>query len=404
MSQASKNSIGLFRVKPPRTGYALSTPSQVKSDLFYNLQILQVTARYFPYMGGVETHVHEISRRFVRDGAQVTILTTDPTGTLPEHEETEGVQIHRVRAWPAKGDFYFAPEVYHTIMKGNWDVIHCQSPYTLVTPLALIAARRKGIPYVVTFHSAGHSSRLRHSVRELQWATLRPLLANANGLIGVSKFDAESFRKRLHLPKERFVIIPNGANLPRVNGGNSIAEERGLIVSIGRLERYKGHQRVITALPRVVEQYPEAHLHIVGSGPYEAELRRLADALHVADRVEIQSIPITDREGMAQLLARAALVTLLSEFEGNPVSVMEALSLGRPVLLADTSGLSEIAEQGLARAIPLKSTPEQVAAAILEQLEHPLVPTDVKLPSWDDCADNVLAVYHSIIRSQRCVS
>jgi glycosyltransferase involved in cell wall biosynthesis len=73
-----------------------------------------------------------------------------------------------------------------------------------------------------------------------------------------------------------------------------------------------------------------------------------------------------------EALAGAFLVVLLSEGESHPVAVIEALALGRPVLVADTSGLCELAEAGWARAIPLHSTSCQVAAAILEQLRQPL--------------------------------
>src|SRR5256885_198665 len=83
------------------------------------LRLLQVTARYFPYMGGVETHVYEVSRRMAEAGVHVTVLTSDPSGRLPVHEEKDGVHIQRVRAWPAERDYYFAPGVYPVIARGN---------------------------------------------------------------------------------------------------------------------------------------------------------------------------------------------------------------------------------------------------------------------------------------------
>src|SRR4029079_9365046 len=126
-----------------------------------------------------------------------------------------------------------------------------------------------------------------------------------------------------------------------------------------------------------------------GSGPYEPELRQMARQLGVSDHVEIRSIPPSDRQNMAHTLAQASLVVLLSEAESHPVAVMEALLLGRPVLVADTSGLSELAERKLVRAIPLHSTPADAAAAIVEELQQPFSPADVRLPTWDDCAAGV---------------
>jgi glycosyltransferase involved in cell wall biosynthesis len=177
-----------------------------------------------------------------------------------------------------------------------------------------------------------------------------------------------------------------------------------LILSVGRLERYKGHQRVIAALPFVLEQRAGVRLQIVGSGPYRAALERLASQLGVADHLEIRAVPPDDREEMARLLSRASLVTLLSDYESHGIAAFEALSLGLPVLVSDTSGLRELAGRRLARAIPSNSAPELVAEVIVEQLGRPLVPTDVDLPSWDTCAAELLALYRSVLAVKPCAS
>jgi glycosyltransferase involved in cell wall biosynthesis len=315
------------------------------------------------------------------------------------------VIIERVRAWPAQRDYYFAPGLWRIIRRGGWDLVHCQSYHTLVAPLAMLAAQRARLPYVVTFHGGGHSSRLRNALRSVQWAMLRPLLARAARLVAIARFEIALYGQRLRLPAERFVLIPNGADLPTISESSAAPTDERLIVSIGRLEQYKGHQRLIAALPHVLQRCPDVRLRIVGSGPYEAELRRLADQLGVADRVEIGGIPPTERHAMAETIAGAALVTLLSDYETHPIAALEALSLGRPVLVTDTSGLGELASRGWARAIPLKSAPAEVADAILDQLRQPLIPPAIQLPSWDDCAAELLALYGSLIaRPSSCAS
>ncbi len=65
--------------------------------------------------------------------------------------------------------------------------------------------------------------------------------------------------------------------------------------------------------------------------------------------------------------------------------------------MADTSGLRELADQGLARAIPLQSKPQAVASAMLEQLANPIVPPPINLPTWDDCVDGLMALYKEIV-------
>ncbi|HEX6608664.1 MAG TPA: glycosyltransferase, partial [Chloroflexia bacterium] len=356
------------------------------------LRVLQVTARYFPYMGGVETHVYEVSRRLAASGVDVTVLTSDPTDRLPAQEEVDGVQIRRVRAWPAERDYYFAPGIYSQIRSGSWDVVHVQCYHTLVTPLALLAARRANIPFLLTFHSGGHSSRARNAVRGIQRKILRPLLAPASRLVGVSQFEADFFHRHLQLPAAKFVIIPNGSQLPRVEEPSEPGEPGPLLVSVGRLEQYKGHQRIIRALPFILAEQPNARLRIAGTGPYESALRRLSEELGIADRVVIGPIPPVDRQGMARLLSQAALVTLLSDYEAHPVAVMEALALGRPVLVTDTSGLHEIATRWGVPSVPLASPAPAVAAAVLEQLRRPWCPPTVELPTWDGCANALLTL------------
>lgn len=369
------------------------------------LRVLMVTPRYFPLIGGVETHVDQVARRLVQSGASVTVLTTDPGGKLALHEERDGVTIERVRAWPAERDYYFAPGLRNVIARGTWDLMHCQSYHTLVAPLAMAAALRSRLPYVVTFHGGGHSSDLRNNIRGAQWALLRPLLARAVRLVAVARFEIGLYGQRLRVPTERFALIPNGADLPVTAQPLPPLTDSPLIASVGRLERYKGHQRAIAALPEVLQRYPGARLRIVGSGPYEPQLWQLARELGVTDQVEIGGIAPTDRQGMAEVLTRASVVTLLSEYETHPIAAMEALAVGRPVVVADTSGLSELAQRGLARSVPLAASSAQVAAAILEQLERPLVPPRLDLPTWDDCAAGLLALYRSIVeRPKLCVS
>jgi len=157
-------------------------------------------------------------------------------------------------------------------------------------------------------------------------------------------------------------------------------------------------------MPKVREQVPNARLLILGAGPYESALWKMARKLGVADRIEIRAVPGSDRHAMAEILSRAVLVALLSEYESQGIAVMEALALRRPVLVADTSGLRELAERGLARTVALKSTPEKIAAEIVRQIEEPLIPTPVHLPTWDDCAANLLALYQSVTPRSLCVS
>ncbi len=367
------------------------------------LNVLMVTPRYFPYMGGIETHVHEVGSRLVKSGINVTLLTTMPhtfPAQLPRDEVVEGMRVIRVRAWPQRRDYYIAPEISSIVEHGGWDLIHCQGCHTFVPPLAMLAAKKAKIPYIITFHTGGHSSRFRTRIRSIQWRLQHRLLASAEKLIGVSRFEADYFRDLLCLPVEQFVVIPNGAGLPNLKYFLAKTSARPLIVSVGRLERYKGHQHMITAFPKIREWRPDAQLLIVGRGPYEATLRKCAQRVGVAEHMEIRSVPADDRRAMAELFSQATLVVLLSEYEAHPIAVMEALALQRPVLVRNTSGLRELAEQKFVRAVSPNSTPEEIAAAAIQQIEEPLIPEQLVLPTWEDCARKLQAIYSVCARRE----
>lgn len=361
------------------------------------LRVLMATPRFFPETGGVETHVYETARRLRAAGVEVTVLTTDTSGELAPRETIEGVPVIRVPAYPRRRDYRLAPALGGVIRSGEWDLIHIQSYHTLVAPHVMMAAIRTRTPYVLSFHAGGHSARLRAAVRPLQQKMLGPLIRRAARLVVLADFEAGLYGGRIGVPRERFVSIPNGADLPEIPAGERRPTEPGLIASVGRLERYKGHHRAIAALPAVLRERPQARLWIAGTGPYEPELRAAAARLGVADRVEIRGIPPENRREMADEVSRAALVVLLSEFETHPIAALEAIALGRRMVVADTSGLSELAARGLARGIPLDSSPEATAAAMIQEMDRPPLDQPPAIPSWDDCAGRLGEVYREVL-------
>jgi len=357
-------------------------------------RVLMVTPRYHPFTGGIETHVHELAARLAARGIQVCVLTTDPTGRLPRREVAGGVEIRRCPAWGWLGDVALAPSLPGALAAEDCDMVHLQGVHTLVAPLALLALRGRTVPLVVTFHSGGHTSRLRSALRPLQWRALRPGLTAADGMVAVSEFEATLFARALGVLRARITVIPNGFELPpSTEPPDPDPDASPLLVSIGRLERYKGHHRVIGALGTVLRAHPRAQLQVVGTGPYERPLRRLAADLAVADRVRFASFPPGERGELRSLLERADLVALLSEYEAHPVAAAEAAGLGRRVLVADNSGLRELADRGLATAVSLRRSDQEVGQAMVDLLGRPAPPRPEALASWDACADRHVELY-----------
>lgn len=360
------------------------------------LRVAMVSSRYSPYIGGVETHVSEVARRIASAGVDLSVLTTDLTGELPPLEQEGPLTVRRYPAWPSWADLYISPSLVREVNKGGYDLVHMQGVNNLLPPSALAAAQRSGVPTVVTFHTGGHSSRLRTMVRGMQWQALRPLLRRASGLVAVCKFEVEAFARRLGLDPGRIRLIRNGAEPLPVGTVSPKVSGSPLVCSVARLERYKGHQRLIAAMPALLALAPNAHLVIIGRGSFEHELRNLVARLRVGETVTFASFDASEREVLGALLRSSDVVALMSDYEANPVAVMEALALGRKVVVADTSGLSELASEGLATSVPRNASPEKLAQLLARVAARP-DPVAPDLPTWDDCADQILRLYREIL-------
>jgi glycosyltransferase involved in cell wall biosynthesis len=368
----------------------MSTPAMPRPGV---LRVLQVCARFPPDLGGVETHVAEVCRRLApREDLQLGVLTTDRSGHLPPFGTTaEGVPIQRVRAYPKGGDYYVAPGLVPAIRTGDWDLVHVQGVHTAVPVLAMTAALQARIPYVVTFHTGGHTSSARVRLRGLQWRTLAPLLRRSRKLIPVGRFEQRLFQQVTGLDSDRFALIRNGGGLP--SDPDPAARVPGRIVSCGRLEWYKGHHRAIEALAVLRDTMPEAHLHILGAGPIEAELRAAADRLGVSHAVSIRFIPPTERAAMARELNEASAMLALSDYEAHPVAVMETLALGVPVVGYEVAGIGDLVEDGTVRGVPVGAEPDVVARELVAALAAPRAQSHPELPTWEQAADRLHEVY-----------
>lgn len=371
-------------------------PSGVEGRGGHGLRVAMVSARFPPQLGGTETHTSEVARRLARRGLDVTVLATDVDRRLPTVEGRGPLSVRRFPARPRSTDLYASPGLAREVARGGYDLVHVQGVHTLVPPMALAAAQRAGIPTVVTFHTGGHSGRLRARLRGAQWRALGPLLRRSDALIAVSNHEAALFAGQLDVEPSEIRLVRNGADpLPCADRAPEVAGTP-LICSIGRLERYKGHQRVVAAMPDLLATAPDAHLAIVGRGPYERSLRRLASRLGVDHAVTVTAFDATDREGLGALVRSSDVVALLSDYEAHPVALLEALALGRKVVVAATSGLTELADDGIVTTVPVDAHPTAVAAVLAGVAAAPAARVP-ELRTWDECADDVLRVYDQVV-------
>jgi glycosyltransferase involved in cell wall biosynthesis len=361
------------------------------------LHVVMATARFPPLIGGTEAHVQELSSRLAARGHHVRVITTVLDRRCVGEDVVDGVSVVRLRAFPRRNDLYFAPSLRRAILESPADIVHVQGYHTSVAPLAMAAARHAGRPYVVTFHSGGHSSRLRRAIRPLHWRAIRRQLLGAARLVGVSEHETEFFRSRLDLPSGLLVTIPNGVS-EEFQGVDSVPRQPHLVTTIGRLEAYKGHQKVIAALPAVRREVPDVRLRVIGSGPHRLELQRLAARLDLADRVEFVAVDYGDRARMAALLREAAVIALMSSYESQGIVAYEAVAAGARVVVADGSALTEIARYPGVEVVTVHGG-HHLEAALVRQLSEPPVRERREVPTWNDTTDRVESVYREVLSS-----
>ena len=359
------------------------------------LRVAMVSALALPEMGGIETHVHEVSTRLAGAGVDVTVLTTDRSGELPIEEEFPGYHVRRWRAYPRSRDYCLAPGLARHLMSERYDVVHVQGIRTLLAPTALAAARRAGVPSVLTLHTGGNRSALRHSLRPIQFWLSSPLLRRTAALVAVCEYERHKLAALLGVSDGTIRLIRNGCDPLPIDPSAEKQDGSPLLVSVGRLERFKGHHRILGAMPAILAQAPNARLVLVGNGPYEKPLRAMANRLGVADRVSICCFGPDRRGSLGRLVADADVFCLLSESEAHPIAVMEAVGAGTKALVADTSGLSELGRAGLVTTIALEASAEQIAATALDLAAAPRT-APPPLMSWDGCAAQLHHLYCEI--------
>ena len=154
---------------------------------------------------------------------------------------------------------------------------------------------------------------------------------------------AERFRVRLAaagVAEDRIRVVPppfDPAGVPEPGTGPDL-------LFLGRLVQEKGPFQAIEAFARIAGDHPQTRLVLAGAGPARDRLSERAAALDLANRVRLPGH--LDRAGKRDALARAAVVVLPSWGEGVPVSLLEAMAAGRPVVATEVGAVPETVGEG----------------------------------------------------------
>jgi glycosyltransferase involved in cell wall biosynthesis len=358
------------------------------------LKIAQICPRYFPEIGGVETHVKEISERLVKLGYNVDVITTDPTGRLKKEEIINGVKIIRFKAFAPSNAYYFAPQIYFYLKENKYDVIHAHSYHALPALFASFAADQNRFVFTPHYHRTGHTF-FRNILHKPYRLFGKIIFSKADSIICVSGYEKNLVESDFSIAGKT-VKIPNGINLQEFKNlkhsektSETPQKEKNLLY-VGRLEEYKGVQYIIRNLPEL----QEFCLRIVGKGPYETELRNLAKSLRVEKKVEwLKDI---SREELLQCYVEADIFLMLSSHEAFGITVAEALAAGTPCIVAKGSALEEFVDGIDCIGIEEPLTEEKVLETLqrARNLKKQInLGKETNLLDWNDVTEKIQEVY-----------
>jgi glycosyltransferase involved in cell wall biosynthesis len=344
------------------------------------MRIAQVCPRYSPYIGGVETHVEELSKRLVRMGHEVTVISTDPSGKLPASEVIDGVKVMRFPAFAPGDAYYLSPGLRSYIKMSDFDVVHAHGYHAFP---AYFAASAKAPKFIFTPHYHGHGHTPLRNLLLKPYAYLgKRIFERADKVICVSGFE-KGLVCRDFKCCDKVVVIPNGVNKAEFKGLEPYPKGLKLVLYVGRLEAYKGVQYVIRAMPFL----PWHRLLIIGKGPYKEELVKEAAAAGVKDKVGFMADQ--PRADLLRWYATADVFVMLSTSEAYGITVAEALTAGVPCVVANGSALSEFVGDSC-KGVDLPIDGEKLAGYITDAKFDGQPPNVL---DWDEVAERVLKVY-----------
>lgn len=260
------------------------------------------------------------------------------------------------------------------IMQGGYSIVHVHTPVAaFVTRLAMrgLGDRRPSLVYTAHgFHFHSNAGWLRNAV----YGTLERVAAPwTDELVVVNRDDEAEAVRRGIAPPERVHLIPGvGIDTARFDPAQvspeAVAEASGAIglppgaptiVTIAEINRNKNLSYLLEAFALVGQ---DAHLVVIGDGPERASLERAVERLGISERVHL----IRYVDDVRPLLRAATVFALVSRREGLPGAMMEAMSMGLPLIGTDTRGIRDLAAGGRGVVVPLRE--RHLLARALDQV------------------------------------
>ena len=329
------------------------------------MKILMLTWEYPPrIVGGIARVVHDLSKRLIKDGHEVTVVTYRDNADVPEYENDKGVNVYRVDNymihpnnfidWIMQLNFNMLSKATEIINKeGGFDVIHAHD--WLVTYAAKSLKNAYDIPIVATIHAteAGRNSGIHDETQRYINDTEWLLTYEATEVIVNSNYMKNEIQRLFGLPFDKINVIPNGINLSNFTGierdydfrRQYAMDNEKIILYVGRLVYEKGVQHLIAAMPKILSNYNDAKLIIAGRGGMMDELRAEASNLGLNDKIYFTGY--LNSKQVQKMYKCADVAVFPSTYEPFGIVALEAMLAGVPTVVSDVGGLDEIVTHGV---------------------------------------------------------
>jgi len=216
-----------------------------------------------------------------------------------------------------------------------------------------IFGRITGVPVIIS----GYRSLFPKQHERWLWRLANRIICNAETLKDVMV-------KRFSVNPDRITVIPNAVDPAAFQPSQKGKAPEPTVLSVGRLVKDKDPLNLIEGFGIVAEKVPNALFRIIGNGPLKAEVEARIKALSLGSRIEL--LPGTSN--LVPHLAGAWVFTLASAMEASPNVILEAMSMGLPVVATRVGGIPELVQDGKTGILVKPGDPEDLAAALLTVL------------------------------------
>lgn len=337
--------------------------------------LLVMTARE---VGGAELYVEHLARA-LQGRAQFTIVLPDHPNLRAFTERLSAIAETRPLPLDQPAQWARVIPVLRRLARAH-DVIHLNSnhPGSRLGIVFGFALSGLPAPLVCVEQRASPLNDIRapRALTPVLPALFRLSRRGAARIIAVSRENAELLTRLYGIPPHQIEVVHNAAQLPEMPVGY-VARERSavraelglamddrLVLTLARLAPNKGHRYLVAAAPSVIERFPNTHFLFAGALDDGATIERLAAQLNVRGHVHLLGF----RTDTARLLAASDLFALPSLAEGMPLSVIEALAAGLPVVATRVGGIPEIVTSGENGLLVAPADSQALAHALLAML------------------------------------